>query len=194
MEDNGVRIPRYEAGIGLSTSRLMVVVAEAATPRRQENGSQMRAYLTVVWVLLSVASASAANSLDPGRELRRHLRGTMWQWDGAGGEVVVFADDGYMRHEGWTDRHLVTRWDVIDRRTVLLTVESGRAQDLYSILVFNEDMTSFDGFNFHGETRLEASTQLGGTTAGCGARGPRGAPARPDHAGAGRRGGTGYWR
>jgi hypothetical protein len=140
----------------------------------------MRVYVIAVCLLLSVASAGMARQVDPGRELRLRLRGTRWQWDGAGGEVIVFGDNGYIEHEGWACRDLITRWDVIDRRTVLLRIERGREQDLYSVLVFNEDMTSYGGFNFHGAARLKASTRLDRTTAKRAAHGPHTSRAYPN--------------
>jgi hypothetical protein len=120
----------------------------------------MRTYLVALSLLLPASWAGAAEEDDPGHELREHLRGTTWQWDGGGGEVVVFGDNGYVDHEGWTQRGLVTRWDVIDKRTALLRIERGRADDLYAVLVFKDDLSSYEGFNFHGGARLKTSTRL----------------------------------
>ncbi|MHC4596960.1 MAG: LamG domain-containing protein [Planctomycetota bacterium] len=120
----------------------------------------MRRYLVALSVLLLAGSVRAAEQGDAGRELRRHLRGTKWQWDGGTGETVVFGDNGSVETDGWTRRGLITRWEAVDRRTVLLQVVRGRPQDLYALLVFDNDMSSYDGFNFCGGTRLNASTQL----------------------------------
>lgn len=72
----------------------------------------------------------------------------------------MFRDNGYVEHGGWTRRGLITRWDVIDRRTVLLRIERGRTRDLCALLVFDEEISSYDGFNYHGGARLKASAQL----------------------------------
>lgn len=117
----------------------------------------MRMSVIAFTVLLAANYATAAERPDPGRELRNHLRGTKWQWDGDGGEAVTFADNGYVENVGWDKRGLITRWDVIDKRTVLLRIERGRTHDLYAVLMFNRDMTSYHAFNFHGGARLQTS-------------------------------------
>jgi len=93
-------------------------------------------------------------------DLRQFLTNTCWQWDGPNGEEVVFQPDGYVEHPGWSARGLVTRWEAIDRRTVLFTIEQGRQHDVYAILVFGEDMALYSGFNFTGGLRLLASHRL----------------------------------
>src|SRR5687767_891290 len=56
--------------------------------------------------------------------LREHIAGSGWHWDGPqSGEKVVFGSNGYVKHEGWDARGLVTRWEVIDHHTVLLEIE-----------------------------------------------------------------------
>ncbi len=95
-----------------------------------------------------------------GRQLAEHITNSLWQWDGAGGEKITFNANRLVENEGWTARKLVTRWQVIDRRTVLFEIESGRSRDSYAVLTFNEDMSSFDGFNFHGQTRIKPSLRL----------------------------------
>ena len=126
----------------------------------------MRTYLPALSLVLLASWTGAARQDDPGRELRKHLRGTKWQWDGGGGEIVVFGDNGYVGHEGWTRRGLITRWDAIDKRAVLLRIERGRTRDLYAVLTFNDKTTAYDGFNFHGSSRLKTSTRLHTETSG----------------------------
>ena len=117
----------------------------------------MRMSVIALMVVLAANVASVAESADHCRPLREYLRGTKWQWDGDGGEAVTFADTGYVENVGWDKRGLITRWDVIDKRTVLLRVERGRTHDLYAVLTFNRDMTSYHAFNFHGGARLQTS-------------------------------------
>ena len=117
----------------------------------------MRMYLVTLGLMLFCSLVSAS---EQDYELNQHIRGTKWQWDGNGGEVVVFAANGYVEHEGWTQRGLVTRWEVIDKRTVRLTIERGRTQDKYAFLIFNDDITSYGGINFHRGDKLHTSICL----------------------------------
>lgn len=125
----------------------------------------------VVTCLLFVGCASTNRTLadstsgngqgyDSGEQLKEDITNSLWQWDGDGGEKITFNGNGYIEHPGWTSRRLVTRWEAIDRRTVLLEIESGRTRDVYAVLVFSEDLSSFDGFNFHGGSRLKRSLRL----------------------------------
>ena len=125
----------------------------------------------VVACLLFVGSISTNRTLadptfeegqdhDSGKQLKEHIADSLWQWDGDGGEKIFFNGNGYVENQSWTSRQLVTRWETIDRRTVLLEIESGRTQDLYAVLVFSEDLSSFNGFNFHGGSRLKKSLPL----------------------------------
>ena len=97
---------------------------------------------------------------DSGKQLNEHIANSLWQWDGDGGEKIFFNGNGYIENQVWTSRQLITRWETIDRRTVLLEIESGRTRDLYAVLVFSEDLSSFNGFNFHGGSRLNTSFRL----------------------------------
>ena len=128
-------------------------------------------FIATVTCLLLVGCAPANRTLagstsesgqghDSGEQLKEHITNSLWQWDGDGGEKITFNGKGYVDHPGWTRRRLVTRWEVIDRRTVLLEITSGRTRDCYAALVFNEDISSLEGFNFHGGTRLKRSRRL----------------------------------
>ena len=93
-------------------------------------------------------------------QLKEHIINSHWQWDGDSGEEILFKGNGYVEHPGWIGRRLVTRWEVIDRRTVLLEIESGRTKDIWAVLVFSDDISSFTGFNFHGGSRIVRSLRL----------------------------------
>ncbi len=112
--------------------------------------------LVSIAMLVVLQPAVGGEDNDPACELRAHVTNTQWQWDGDRGETIVFRENHYIEHEGWTKRGLITRWEAIDRRTILLKIERGRPGDLYAILVFKSDLSAFDGFNFHG-SRLLAS-------------------------------------
>lgn len=92
--------------------------------------------------------------------LKTALNNTLWQWDGTFGEQIFFKENGNVEHEGWTQRGLVTIWKPIDRRTVLFKIEQGRNTDLYAILIFNEELNSFTGQNFHQGSELRLSKKL----------------------------------
>ncbi len=141
----------------------------------------------VVTCLLFVGCASTNPTLadstsrngkgyDSGKQLKEHITNSLWQWDGDGGEQIIFNGNGYIEHQGWTSRRLVTRWEAIDRRTILFEIDSGRKRDVYAVLVFSENLSSFDGFNFHGGSRLKRSLRLEGPGT-CGRR-ASGSPGR----------------
>ena len=111
----------------------------------------------IVVILAAMQLALGAENGPPTTELLSHITNSRWQWDGTGGEAVVFKEDGYVEHDGWTRRGLLTRWQVIDRRTVLLKIEKGRARDLYAVLMFNEDFSSFEGLDFHNGSKVRSS-------------------------------------
>ena len=83
--------------------------------------------LSIGWVtvllLATVYPATCTGSEDPCETLRARLCDSLWQWDGPGGEQVFFKRNGYIEHVVWTRRGLITRWQAIDRRTVLQQIE-----------------------------------------------------------------------
>ena len=78
--------------------------------------------------------------------LRVALTGSVWQW-GTDGDLV-FRKDGYVGHKGWEAGGLVTRWEVLDRRTVMLEIERGREKNIHEILVFSESIGEYTAFGF----------------------------------------------
>ena len=48
---------------------------------------------------------------------------------------------------------LVTKWEVVDRRTVVILIEQGRDTNRTITITFSEDLTEFQGFLFNG-TRM----------------------------------------
>lgn len=120
----------------------------------------MKTVFLIICILLAGLQCTVAAENAYTHELRQYLNNTLWQWDGDGGETVFFNENGGVENDGWTKRHLITRWEVIDRRTVLLKIERGRSRDLYAILTFKEDLSSFDGWNFHGGSRIKVSYEI----------------------------------
>ena len=92
--------------------------------------------------------------------LRDRISNSCWQWDGRSGETIRFDENGYVGHPGWLARGLVTRWEIVDGHSVLLRVEEGRTRDLYAILLFSDDFSSFSGYSFHGRSRLAESHRI----------------------------------
>lgn len=91
--------------------------------------------------------------------LWHRVANTSWQWDGSSGETVLFGSDGYVQQSGWAARGLITKWTIVDCHTIVLRVEKGRDRDLYAILLFDDDFSSFAGYNFYG-TRLGKSHHI----------------------------------
>ncbi|MBN1943938.1 MAG: hypothetical protein JW849_11650 [Phycisphaerae bacterium] len=102
----------------------------------------------------------SARIYDSEISLMEIINNSHWQWDGNHGERIFFNGNGYVEHEGWKRRDLVTRWEIIDRRTVVLEIESGRATDTKAVLTFSDDASFFTGINFHGGTRIMKSYRL----------------------------------
>jgi|GEM_PF-4755026 len=83
-------------------------------------------------------------------DLRRILSGTSWVW----GEGLKLKPDGYVEQKDWQSGGLVTKWEAVDRRTVVLWIEKGRNENRYAILMFSEDLTDFQCFDFNGKDRI----------------------------------------
>ena len=86
-------------------------------------------------------------------ELQNFLNESIWIW--AKGGDLHFKKDGHIGHAGWEAAGFLMRWEVIDRRTVILEIERGRDHDLHAILTFSENLEEFTGFDFQGKIRME---------------------------------------
>ncbi|VTS00839.1 unnamed protein product [Gemmata massiliana] len=84
--------------------------------------------------------------------LQAYLANTSWTW----GNCRLKAN-GYVENKGWDSAGLVTRWEAIDRRTVLFSIEKGRDVNRLAVLVFNEELTEFQGIDFNGKDRIPVS-------------------------------------
>jgi hypothetical protein len=80
-------------------------------------------------------------------DLKRALAGSRWAWDES---PLVLQADGVARHAGWEANKLTTRWDAIDRRTVILVVEKGRDTDRIAVLEFTESLEEYRGIDHRG--------------------------------------------
>jgi len=80
-------------------------------------------------------------------QLQRFLIGTKWEW---GADTLELTRDGTVREANWVSRGLVTRWEAIDRRTVLLTITSGRDDNRLALLRFDENLMHHDAISFEG--------------------------------------------
>jgi hypothetical protein len=116
--------------------------------------------LAVLAAILALQFSVVAEENLAGKELQSQLANTHWQWDGPFGEEIVFKDDGNVEQEGWTQRGLVTGWRAIDRRTVLFTIEKGRNRDRYAVLTFDQGVSTFEGFNFSGGSKIRPSGRI----------------------------------
>jgi hypothetical protein len=80
-------------------------------------------------------------------ELRRTLSGTTWDWD----DGLTLKADGSVDQKTWAASGLVARWEVVDRRTVVIIVDKGRNVNRVTVLTFSEDLSSFAGIGFEGD-------------------------------------------
>lgn len=120
----------------------------------------MRKITIAVLVLFVIIISIRAEQSPEREELQGRIIDTVWEWNGSSDESIYFQPDGYIGHTGWSERGLITSWQVIDAKTVFLKVEKGRSRDLYAILTFSDDCTSFSGYNFHGGAKLRISREL----------------------------------
>ncbi len=121
----------------------------------------MKALLMIAAVVLLATPNVFAKSSNQEFKLTEVIEDTEWEWNGPNAnEKIVFKRNGYIGHPGWERRGLATSWQVIDEHTVLLVIEKGRKSDRYAILVFNEKMTKYSGFDFHNLTKIRPSTQI----------------------------------
>jgi len=120
----------------------------------------MRKIAIATLVIVATIVSIQAEQPPAHEELQRRVIGTSWEWDGNSGETISFQADGYIKNPSWDDRSLITSWQVIDVKTILLKIEKGRSRDLYAILTFSDDYSSFSGFNFHGGAKLQESRKL----------------------------------
>jgi len=85
--------------------------------------------------------------------LRKGIEGSTWLW-GDENVLVRLDKDGTAHNDIWDSKGLVTLWEPIDRRTVLLRVDKGRDNDRYAVMCFSEDLQEYDGWDFLPNKRL----------------------------------------
>jgi hypothetical protein len=105
------------------------------------------------------SSAGPITQAPPESKLAAAITNTTWGWD-LNNERIKFGEDGFIHHQQWEERGLVTSWQVIDEHTVLLTIEKGRRTDRYAILVFTADFTEYAGYDFHGARKMQPCKRI----------------------------------
>lgn len=87
------------------------------------------------------------SELPPGK--RHPLLGQVWSRPGG---QVLFRRDGLVQTAdgGWESRGLVTKWLPIGPRAVLLVITKGRAEHLAEVWLFDENWTTYEGWDFEG--------------------------------------------
>ena len=86
-------------------------------------------------------------------DLQKYLSGTSWSW----GDNFKFKPDGYVEVKEWDGRGLVTKWESVDRRTVVLVIEKPRDASRIAVITFSEKLTEFTGYDFDGKNRIPPS-------------------------------------
>ena len=94
----------------------------------------------------SPTTGARTTEVETKEDLQNYLPETVWDW----GTGLKLRADGLLEQREWTANSLVTKWEAVDRRTIVLWVEKGRKSDRTAILTFNEDLTEFQGFGFDG--------------------------------------------
>lgn len=167
-----VRCPSCEAVVVVPTRRRSVDDADDETPRKKATGSKQQAgskkgskTLVVLLVIFGLGGlllvgtcaggcymlkrAFPKPTIEPSPEtkasLKEFLSGTKWNW--LTGDIE-FKADGSASHATWTQNGWTVRWEAIDRRTVLLAIEQGRLSDRFAVLQFDDEMLSYDVFDF----------------------------------------------
>ena len=151
--DYSITDARVTEDAGLSPERM-----EIARGRFDYNWRLDEAYLFERDPALRLSLSEAREASD-GFDLKAALIDTKWEWNGAD-EEVVFERSGFVGNPGWEERGLRTSWLVIDERTVLLIIETGRTTERYAVLRFGEDMTQYTGHDFRRDRKIPPSKQI----------------------------------
>jgi hypothetical protein len=61
-----------------------------------------------------------------------------------------FLPNGLVRDPGWDGRGLVTSWEAVDRRTVIMRIERGRSDNKTAVLMFSEGLKRSHSIDFEG--------------------------------------------
>src|SRR5262245_66288663 len=84
---------------------------------------------------------------DTKQDLQRRLTGSQWEWTGGG---LTLKHDGTAELPRSGAGELAARWEAIDRRTAVLLIERGRADDRLDVLKFSEELGVMGGSGFSG--------------------------------------------
>jgi Lectin C-type domain len=105
------------------------------------------------------SAASVNPTLTERVTLDGFLPGTAWEWGGGTPESkrwndgrIVFEADGTVTNPNWQGQGQTHRWEVIDRRTILLTFTGGRETGVFAVLRFTEGLDSYTGVGQNGDT------------------------------------------
>jgi hypothetical protein len=109
----------------------------------------------------AVAAREALKYLKSGEEGATWLAGTMWTRKPenlpTAGELTLLASGLAVSKDGsWEARGLVTRWEHVGGRVVLLTIEQGRSDQLCEVWIFDPQWKSYKGYSFEG-VRVEGT-------------------------------------
>jgi hypothetical protein len=110
--------------------------------------------------VVKAATPESAGETDsaPSPDLKKLLPNTRWEW--SMGQSVVFRPDGTIGNADWESRGLVTRWQILDHRTVLVVIEKGRDSNRYAILTFDKPATSYSVFGFENAEQMLGKHRL----------------------------------
>jgi Lectin C-type domain len=91
--------------------------------------------------------------------LESFLPGSTWEWGGGTPESkrwndgrIVFEADGTVTNPNWQGQGGTMRWEIVDRRTVLLTSNGGAQNGFFAAFRFSEGLDSYTGVGRNGDT------------------------------------------
>jgi hypothetical protein len=119
----------------------------------QKDADQVVAIRNLMQASPDVGAMSAGpppprGKVDTASALQRYLADSKWEW--GADDMLVLSRNGIVQDANWQSRGLVTRWEAIDRRTVLMMIDKGRDDNRCAIMRFNETLTGYDAINFEG--------------------------------------------
>jgi hypothetical protein len=103
----------------------------------------------------AVAAREALKRLNSGEQGASWLVGTTWtrkpeNFPQAGQLKLLASGLTKSGDGGWEAGGLVTRWEHVGGRVVLLTIEKGRSDQLCEVWIFDPQWKSYQGYSFEG--------------------------------------------
>ena len=122
----------------------------------ETKAGKLDAALTVREEIKAVEDTAPKSRVATKAALKKSLENTRWNW---ADEALILRADGIATHPAWVAGKLVTTWEVVDRRTAIISIAKGRDTNRIAVLEFSETLDEFKGFDFGGG-KLESKKRL----------------------------------